>query len=482
MKCGRIIKNNSIPQKMIRFKFLSIIFIMAMLYSCDDSTPNLGNTTIPDSDHILSDTASYEVTTKSLLMDSVYARTRTACLGRYTDPVFGEFTADFMAQFTCTDNFEFPETLQEVKGVDLFVQYLGFYGDSLAAMKMEIDTLSKVIPEESKTNFYTSINPADFYNKNAAPIKSVTYSAGGESVDTIFTSSGSKIYNQTIKLPLDFGQYMYNKYKEDKNNYKDAAQFIKNVLKGFYMHCSSGDGSVLYIDNLVLQLNFDYLIKSSSGKVDSLVTGITRFAATKEVIQVNHFQNSSKLQDLANDGNATYIKTPAGIVTEATIPIDEIESAHSKDTLNSASITFTKYYSDDLDAKYPMGTPQYLLMLRKSELYSFFENNKLPDSKTSFVTTIGSTTATHNQYTYSNIARLITHCINEKNKGLKNNPNWLNENPDWNKVVLVPVNVEYDSNSTSPSVIKVSNSLEIQSVKLVGGKDKIKMKIIYTNY
>jgi hypothetical protein len=80
---------------------------------------------------------------------------------------------------------------------------------------------------------------------------------------------------------------MQDKYKENKNNYKDASQFIKNVLKGFYIHCASGDGSVIYIDNLVLQISFNYLIESSTGKVDSLVTGISRFAATKEVIQVN---------------------------------------------------------------------------------------------------------------------------------------------------------------------------------------------------
>ena len=90
-KFGQIVKNNPIPIKMIRFKFLSILFVMALLYSCDDTTPGIGTSTIPEEDHILSDTASYEITTKSILVYSVYARTRTAYLGRYTDPVFGEF-------------------------------------------------------------------------------------------------------------------------------------------------------------------------------------------------------------------------------------------------------------------------------------------------------------------------------------------------------------------------------------------------------
>ena len=57
---------------------------------------------------------------------------------------------------------------------------------------------------------------------------------------------------------------MYEKYKEDKNNYKNADAFIKNVLKGIYVRCTHGDGTILYIDNLDLRMHFSRLIKSSS--------------------------------------------------------------------------------------------------------------------------------------------------------------------------------------------------------------------------
>ncbi len=469
---------------MIRFRFLSIFFIIAALCSCDDTTPDIGGSTIPGGDHIDSKAQDYSVTTNSILMDSVYARTSTAYLGRYTDPVFGEFTADFMAQFTCLDDFKFPEHLQEISGLNLFLQYGSFYGDSLALMKMQIDTLNRVIPEVSSANFYTSINPSQYIDKNAAPLITQGYSAGGPSVDTIFTSNGSKVYNQTIKLPKSLGDFMYKKYTEDKNNYKDAEAFIKNVLKGFYVQCTSGDGSVLYIDNLDLRISFKYLIESSSGKVDSLVTGWSDFAATKEVIQANHFENSSKLKELADDTRWTYIKSPAGIATEVTIPMEDIYNQHKNDTLNSASISFKRYNDDNIDIKYKMSAPNSLLMLRKKDLYSFFENNKIADGKTSFVTSYGATNSIANTYSYSNIAELITYCINEKEKGIASDPNWLTKNPDWNKVVLVPVKVEYTSDSYgNSSIISIKNSLAMESVRLVGGKDdKLTMKILYTKF
>lgn len=60
-----------------------------------------------------------------------------------------------------------------------------------------------------------------------------------------------------------------------------------------------------------------------------------------------------------------------------------------------------------------MGIPQYLLMVRKKEMYSFFEENKITDNISSFITSF---TSNSNKYTFSNIAQLITHCIEEKKK------------------------------------------------------------------
>ena len=80
-----------------------------------------------------------------------------------------------------------------------------------------------------------------------------------------------------------------------------------------------------------------------------------------------------------------------------------------------------------------MGIPQYLLMVRKKEMYSFFEENKITDNISSFITSF---TSNSNKYTFSNIAQLITHCIEEKKKGEAGDPDWVKKNPDWNKVVL----------------------------------------------
>ena len=463
----------------MKLKYLYVGLLAALIYSCDDATTGIGDSTIAAGDSIPAGAAVYDVYTRSILADSVYARTSTAYLGKYTDSQFGEFSADFIAQFNCTDNYEFPETVQEITGIQMRMYYDKFFGDESNAMRMQIDTLDKVIPEKELSTFYTSVDPTQYYDENSKPIARKAFAATGASVnDTTIVNydswgnpTSTSYYWQDVKLPTSLGQYMYDKYKEDKNNYKNAENFIKNVLKGFYVHCTHGDGTILYFNDMQLRLNFKYLIESKSGKVDSLVNGSATFAATKEVIQANRFQNSDRLKELIEEKDYTYLKTPAGIFTEVTLPIEEIHEMHMRDTLNAASITFTRY-NEKSDKKYPMGIPQTLLMVRKCDMHNFFEKNKTFDGLTSFIAEYVGSSASANTYSFPNISSLITLCINEKKQG-KNEA-------DWNKVVLIPVKTETDSNGT---IIGLKSNLDMESACLMGGENHpLKMQILYTTF
>ena len=214
---------------------------------------------------------------------------------------------------------------------------------------------------------------------------------------------------------------------------------INNVFKGVYVRSSQGDGTVMYINMARLNVTFEYYINSSSGEKDSIVSGVATFSSTKEVLQVNRFNNEN-LKPLADDNSCTYLKTPAGLFTEVELPISEIKE--QTDTLNTVRIIFTRYNQEN-SSKFGYSTPTYLLMVRKGEMYDFFSKNKLSDNITSFVTNFDSSS---NEYTYSNISRLINYCANEYEKGCTEDADWESKNPDWNKVVLIPVTSTKDSN------------------------------------
>ena len=163
----------------MKLKYLYALLLPALIYSCDDSTTGIGDSTIAAGDSIPAGAAVYKAHTRSILADSVYARTSTAYLGKYTDPQFGEFTADFIAQFNCTDDYEFPETVQEVTGLQLRLFYETYFGDSLNAMRLQVDTLSKVIPEKELKTFYTSVDPTQYFDANSKPVARKAFAARG---------------------------------------------------------------------------------------------------------------------------------------------------------------------------------------------------------------------------------------------------------------------------------------------------------------
>ena len=257
----------------------------------------------------------------------------------------------------------------------------------------------------------------------------------------------------------------------------DVSNLCQEMSAGnFDVHSSckeayKGDLDDLHAAIREMNHNVSNALREVESVSDQVNTGATVFAATKEVIQANRFQNSDRLKELAAETEHTYLKTPAGIFTEVTLPVEEIAEMHMRDTLNAVSVTFTRY-NEKTSSKYPMGIPQTLLMVRKRDMYHFFEKNETFDGLTSFVASYTSSGDEANKYSFPNIASLITACINEKKQG--------KHDEDWNKVVLIPVKAEMDSNN---NIIDVKSNLDMESACLIGGeKDPIKIQVLYTTF
>lgn len=448
---------------------MAVIACTAALYSCDDSTSGVGDF-VSNIDKIEAFSSSYEATSKTYRLDSIYSRTNRAYLGKYTDPDFGEYTASFITQINCPEGFEFPEHLQEITSATLELYYNGFYGDSLATLTVQVDELNKVINDEDTDLYYTSFDPSDYYSVDNEIKEQKSYAAVDKSVsDSLRNSEG---YYPNVKI--DLGDKFKTRLQEASNHpeyFKDAYSFINNVLKGFYVHTIQGDGSVIYIQDIWLRINMDYMVESSTGAIDSLVHGSSVLAASKEVLMATNMTNtwSNTLED---ETGHTYLKTPAGLCTEITLPINDIYDNHKNDTLNSVTLSIKKYrYINEENAdksQYKMGVPKIILMVRKGEMKDFFEKNKTYDNETSFLGTYDSST---NSYTFSKLNRLISHIFTEKRQR--------NNDADRDVVVLIPVTTETD---TEGNIIGVSHDMEVNAARLFGGEDgeKLKMEVIYT--
>lgn len=455
----------------MKFKLLAVFTFTALLYSCDDSTTGVGDF-VSNLDKIEAFSDTYKVTSRTHKLDSVYSRTNKAYLGKYTDPDFGQYSADFITQINCPEKFELPEHLDKITGVSLELYYTDFYGDSLATLTVQVDTLNKIIEDSDTGLYYTSYEPKDYYDETKAPLAVKTYAAVDMSVSDSLRNTSD--YYPSIKIDLgeSFGEHIQSLYTSKPEYFKDAYSFINNVLKGFYVHTTQGDGSVVYIKDIWLRLNLDYKIKSeSTGEIDSLVHGNTVLAASKEVLMSTRLENSDKLDELVNEKGHTYLKTPAGLCTEITLPIDEIFNTHKEDTLNSVTLSIKKYrYAGNENSNtFTMGIPQNVLMVRKGDIDNFFEQNKTYDNKTSFLGTYSSNT---NSYTFSKLNRLISNIFSEIRSGEE-------YTEDRDKVLLIPVTTETDAEG---NIIGVSHDMEVNAAKLFGGEEgeELNIEIVYT--
>ena len=200
--------------------------------------------------------------------------------------------------------------------------------------------------------------------------------------------------------------------------------------------------------------------------------GVVSFAGTEEVLQTSTITNSQNIAQLANDNSCTYLKSPAGIFTEMTLPIDQIFAGHDKEYISSAKITL-KRINNTTTSKYALGAPTTLLIIPKSEMRAFFENNKIVDYKSTFLATYTSST---NSYTFNNISGLINHLNQNRN------------NADWNKVVLIPVSIAYRTDATTggQTIASVVHDMSLTSTRLVKGTDgadsPVKISIIYSKF
>lgn len=437
-----------------------------MLLACDDNTGNLGVDIMPNADFVEKKYATYDVVTSSFAVgDSVLARSSVSYLGRFSDPETRTIVkSDFLAQFHCSENFAFPDSVEDdsVTSVELRLFVEDFVGDSLATFRLNVYPLDEIMDPDQ--NYYTNIDPTQYYDENSEPITTKWYSLADHTISAEDRNSSSYSNSIRISLPREVGQQIYDAYRTHPEYFANTASFLKSGLpcsKGFYFKVESGDGAMAYIDISQFNIYFRYYDETYSRDT----TGVCQLASTEEVVQATRFENS-RLNLLTENTEATYLKSPAGIFTMAELPTDEISLT---DTINSATLTFTRY-NDVTDSQFKLAIPKTVLLVRYDDYQNgFFENYALADEETSYLITFDSST---NTYKFGNIARLITTIKQEKANGTAT------ENAD--KVLLIPVEATYDSQS---SLVRLNHDFSMSSAKLVGGDtDRVSLNVIYTRF
>ena len=485
-----------------------VLAAFAMFFSCDDDTATIGTELIPGHDNVLTSTAVYPVFSRSFEVDSVLANTNDCYLGTVVDPeTRAKTTCDFLAQFHVLENYAFPSRdrmITDANGqvvadsCDVSIYFDQYYGDSLTTMKLLVQELGTSRVMEEGENSCTSLDPTEYVNSSSDIQRTVTYSVKDLTRPASETESSTYYRSIKVRLPADYASFILNKYYENPDFFRNSYQFIHHVCPGFYFKIQGGVGSMINTEVTALNVYFRYHSTTEAGN-DTIIDGMQRMAATEEVIQNTRVDNSIPAEMLDPQNEYTYVKSPSGIFTEVTLPVNDVVAGeHYNDTINSARITFRRL-NNETQNKYNLEMPATLLMVRKKDLFSFFEEGKVTDDRTSYLATFNSN---YNAYEYSNIGRLITILKEERDEGAGVDVSddeatrqakyvaWeaKEENQDWNKVVLVPVAAEYSTSVNSyglsvQTLLRLRNDMSMKSARLEGGSSgSLSLSVIYSKY
>ena len=473
--------------------FLSLC-VISLLASCDDNTDTLGGSLTNTEDLISVSDGVFKVTSRSIVADSVLSRSITGYLGNVKDPETGTYIkSDFMTQFHSLENNQFPPASMLAYGVkadscDVRLFLSSYYGDSLTSMKATIYEMAS--PIEENRDYYSSFDPVKngLVRIGEGAIKSTKVFSmvdmnmsdsarySGNYTNNILFNLNEPYTDRNGKTYNNYGTYIMQRYYDNAANFKNTYNFLHNVCPGFYIKFENGAGAMAYINST--QMNVYYTTEDTIKHAN-----YNSFAGTEEVRQLTQVHNDKqRLQQLAEDNTCTYIKSPSGIFTELTLPVEDIYAGHEKDSINSAKITI-KRLNNLIDNKYAFPAPMSILMVQKDKAGDFFKKKEIANYRTSFVATFSNT---ENGYTFGNIGQLIKHMHDLLPADPIMREQWKKANPNWNKVLLIPVDAQYTTYNAASLLTSISHNMSLTSVRLVGGTENpngdIEVSVIYSKF
>lgn len=429
------------------FKFLPVALVFALgigISSCGDENSMIGSSIVDTDLEIVVDSSFQKmVTAESIPNDSVVGRTITQLIGRISIPGYGKLETDFLTQFMSASTFD----TVGVDRLDSLVLYLSyntesFTGDSLAPMQLSVYPLEKQL----KSPVYSSVDPAEYYNAQSAPIALKSYNASFLGLPDSLVELGYKTIR--VKLPDAMAEQLFEKYKTDPLVFSSPSRFTQ-YFPGFYVKTSYGSGCVVNVQNSVMNLHYTKTTVIND-KDSTYASTQTLMAVTPEISTGNHIRLEIDPTLQSNiDAGRVYLQAPAGLNVLLHFPTREIVRSFEESVGAGGSTIQGLINSLILEvplkelpkSNYKLEPPQFLLFVRKSELQSFFEKKELADNVRSFYAEYNSDTR---KYSFTGLRTFLNDVIEKKRQGI--------EITDADEeIVLVPVSVYSETVSSGSS-------------------------------
>ena len=285
----------------MKAKYALIALLAITFFGCDDNTAGLGLGMFPGSDqNINGKLTTFDVTTESVHAGKIYAMSNIGYVGKFTDETFGTYQAGFLAELNCPKGTTFPgifnydkntafdnknkptqtmvgeggnakdkeditfvrdennKIIGNIHTIELYLWYDSYFGDSLTASRLSVYELGDAEKELNENNaYYTDINPEEFYTpQNLLGTKA--YTAVDLSVKDSIRNLSTYVPSVHVSFKDDaairIGKEIIQHAYKAGTNFDNKA--FREAFKGIYVKSDYGDGTILYINQI--QMNVVY--------------------------------------------------------------------------------------------------------------------------------------------------------------------------------------------------------------------------------
>lgn len=418
--------------------------------ACEDDVSGIGGSISSSEITIAVDSLSYRLDAKTIAAPTVESRSSFTLLGSIRVPEYGELDCSFVTQFLPTESLQVPDSIKasDIDSVKMTFTVPKAYitGDTLAPQQLKVYSLTRPLPSDISSAF----DPTGYFNPSS-PLVTKSYTLSGYSFgDSVYT--GSKTVQVKAPLPVEMGREVFEAYKSDPDLFIWPQKFAEK-WPGIYVEPSFGKGCIAPVQNTSVYAYFPQTkIMSEKDENGNSVTvykqvadSVCLFSTAPEVLSsVNISYSPSPALEALIDGGSHIMTTPGGYTVAFKFPARDIldeywEEKYDLGVINNMVFSIP---ARSVPNSYGLGIPPAILMIKSSEIDSFFSEGRLPDNKSSFTSIYSAETG---MYTFGMMRQYI---VNLREKG---KDNITDEDVDF---TLVPVTVSTED-YTDPNTGKI---------------------------
>lgn len=410
--------------------------------SCDNELSQIGPALSVGEATINIDSLYFDLHATAVENNDYDSRTGNLLLGNLNVPEYGALNCSYVTRLMCATSLDVPDSLRLPERVDSCILKLRLVrgdltGDSLSPLRINAYRLDRQLPSGISNNF----DPEGYYSQSGLlGSKSCVMSVIGSS-DSLFAK---KTYiDIDIPVSAEFGKEVFNKYADDPSIFEWPQSFAQ-YFPGLFVETSFGKGCVANVQQTALGIYYHKLVdKSTTVGDETTVTqihvrdSVYPFITSPEVLSSNNisYKVSDNIRDMVADGDMV-ITTPGGFYTSIKFPAAEVIARYTDDDYNMSLVSdlILSIPAEPVENSYGLGAAPELLLIKASEMESFFNENRIPDNKTSFVATYS---ATNGGYTFASMRNYILNLIEKGSVS--------DEDTDF---VIVPVKLGYEEVSS----------------------------------